>query len=188
MENHLENSLELPLSADAGRGPKPCPIEAEVVALFDLHRPRLLRYLATYRALSAQDGEEIVQEAFLALFRHLRMGKPRENLPAWLSRVANNLALKRVQRLRKETDVSADWAVDPAANPEDALAQDQIQRRWDAILRALPEQDRRCLALRADGLKYREIAKVLDISLGSVAKSIERSLGKMVQVAGRRPE
>jgi RNA polymerase sigma-70 factor (ECF subfamily) len=47
-----------------------------------------------------------------------------------------------------------------------------------AILRALPEQDRRCLYLRAEGLRYREVGEVLGMSLGSVAASLERSLAR----------
>src|SRR5450755_4309400 len=53
--------------------------ESEVVRLFDEHRNRLLRYVLSI-GLTVHDGEEIVQEVFLALFRHLRMGRPRNNL------------------------------------------------------------------------------------------------------------
>jgi RNA polymerase sigma-70 factor (ECF subfamily) len=48
-----------------------------------------------------------------------------------------------------------------------------------AVLRALPEQDRCCLHLRAEGLRYREIASVLGISLGSVSIALARSLARM---------
>ena len=44
----------------------------------------------------------------------------------------------------------------------------------------LPEQDRRCLYLRAEGLRYREISTILDMSLGSVSLSLERSLARML--------
>jgi len=49
----------------------------------------------------------------------------------------------------------------------------------------LPEEDRRCLVLRAEGLRYREIASVLEISLGSVALSLERSLTRLARVVQR---
>jgi RNA polymerase sigma-70 factor (ECF subfamily) len=54
-----------------------------------------------------------------------------------------------------------------------------------AVLNALPEQDRRCLCLRTEGLRYREIASVLDMSLGAVSLSLERSLGRIARVAER---
>jgi RNA polymerase sigma-70 factor (ECF subfamily) len=40
--------------------------------------------------------------------------------------------------------------------------------------------DRLCLQLRAEGLKYREIANVLNISLGSVHKSLSRALSRLL--------
>jgi DNA-directed RNA polymerase specialized sigma24 family protein len=42
---------------------------------------------------------------------------------------------------------------------------------------ALPEQDSRCLSLRAEGLRYSEIAGVLDMSLGAVSMSLARFAG-----------
>jgi DNA-directed RNA polymerase specialized sigma24 family protein len=50
---------------------------------------------------------------------------------------------------------------------------------------ALPEQNRWCLYLRAEGLRYREIAEVLDISLGSVSLCLERSLARIARAAER---
>jgi RNA polymerase sigma-70 factor (ECF subfamily) len=75
--------------------------------------------------------------------------------------------------------------VDPAPNPESQAADRQKQQRLAAVLRALPEQDRHCLFLRAEGLRYREIAKVLDISLGAVSLSLGRSLARMARAAER---
>jgi RNA polymerase sigma-70 factor (ECF subfamily) len=51
-----------------------------------------------------------------------------------------------------------------------------------AVLRALPEQDRFCLYLRAEGLRYREIAATLGISLGGVSIALARSLARMKPV------
>ena len=75
--------------------------------------------------------------------------------------------------------------MDPAPNPEDQLAKNQRQVRLLAVLQALPEQDRRCLALRAEGLTYREIAQVLDMSLGSVSLSLGRSLARFARADQR---
>ena len=68
-------------------------IENEVIGLFDEYRSRLLRYVLSI-GLTAAHGEEIVQDVFLALFRHLRLGRPKDNLRGWIFRVAHNLALK----------------------------------------------------------------------------------------------
>jgi RNA polymerase sigma-70 factor (ECF subfamily) len=171
---------------------KPSPLEEEVVSLFDQLQDRLLRYLFSI-GLPAPDGEEIVQEVFLALFQHLQRGKPRHNLRAWVFQVAHNLALKRrniAQRNRQALlhyggALPATFFLDQAPNPEDQLAGNQRHRRLLAVLHALPEQDRQCLALRAEGLTYREIARVLDMSLGSVSLSLGRSLARFVRAEER---
>lgn len=157
-------------------------LEDDVVELFDQQRDRLLRYLLSF-GLPVQDGEEIVQEVFLFLFRHLKQGKSRRNLRGWIFRVAHNLALKR--RTRKfsasHDPLHENLFVDPRPSPEDQMASSEQHQRLLAVLRALPEQDQRCLALRAEGLRYREIAEVLDMSLGAVSISLSRSLARFAR-------
>jgi RNA polymerase sigma-70 factor, ECF subfamily len=162
----------------------------EVVQLFDEVRDRLLRYLLAL-GLSRHDGEEIVQESFLALFQHLRQGKSRDNLRGWIFRVVRNLALKKraangrlMTREVEFEDASPQQNVDQGLNPEEALRSKQRQRHLLAVVRALPEQDRSCLYMRASGLRYREIAQALGISLGSVAASLARSLAKLERADG----
>jgi RNA polymerase sigma-70 factor (ECF subfamily) len=164
--------------------------EHEVVELFEELRDRLLRYLLAL-GLSAHDGEEIIQESFLLLFQHLRHGKSRENLRGWVFRVARNLALKQraanqlhLQRIVEFNESLSEQQADRNANPEEQLQSSRRQKRLLAVVRALPEQDQSCLAMRAEGLRYREIAAALGISLGSVAASLTRSLGRLSRADG----
>ena len=163
----------------------PSALEEEVTGLFDQYRVPLLRYLYSF-GLPMQDGEEVVQEVFLALFQHLRRGKPRTNLQGWVFRVAHNLGLKRCQALRRESVGDADSTrPDPEPNPEQQAAISQRHKHLLAAVQALPELDRRCLYLRAEGLRYREIKEVLGLSLGGVALSLERSLERLNRVNAR---
>jgi RNA polymerase sigma-70 factor (ECF subfamily) len=176
-------SALLRAAAQAERPSKPSPLEEEVVNLFDQFRDRLLRY-ALSAGLSIEDGEEIVQEVFLALFQHLQRGKPRQNLRGWLFRVTHNLALRQRGQSRRNPQITVGpyesaLPVDPAPSPEDQLAGSEREERLQKVLRALPEQDQRCLYLRAEGLRYREIAEALDMSLGSVSMSLGRSLARL---------
>lgn len=159
--------------------PAGAPLEAEVSALFSEYRNPLLRFLLSL-GLASADGEEVIQEVFLALFQHLRAGKPRDNLRAWIFQVGHNRALKLRQRRPAP-------AVAPAAvpTPEEQAIQKQTRERIAAVIRALPEQERACLALRAEGLRYREIAGVLDISLGGVALALERALARIGRIHER---
>jgi RNA polymerase sigma-70 factor, ECF subfamily len=166
------------------------PIEEEVIILFDQLRNRLFRYVLSL-GVYAHDGEDIIQEVFLSLFRHLQLGRSRANLRGWIFRVAHNLALKhRNGNARRQTKLESDSGLaeihlDPTANPEEQLADFQRQQRLLAIVRALPEQDQWCLYLRAEGLRYREIASALEMSLGAVSNSLARSIARLERADGR---
>jgi RNA polymerase sigma-70 factor, ECF subfamily len=179
--------VSFPASSPARTGDKKSECEEEVIYLFGLFRNPLLRYVISL-GLSRHDGEEIIQEVFLALFCHLQMEKSRQNLRGWIFRVAHNLALKRRAANKKaQTMLDSDEAVtlhqpDTAPNPEQQAASNQRWQRLQAVLRALPEQDRFCLYLRAEGLRYREIAATLGISLGAVSIALARALARMKPV------
>ena len=179
--------VSFPAGSTARTGDKKSECEEEVIHLFDLFRNPLLRYVISL-GLSRHDGEEIIQEVFLALFCHLRMERSRQNLRGWIFRVAHNLALKRRAANKKaQMMLDSDEALtlrqaDTASNPEQLAASNQRWQRMQAVLRALPEQDRFCLYLRAEGLRYREIAATLGISLGAVSIALARSLARMKPV------
>lgn len=172
--------------------PNSTRVEREVEELFRELRVPLLRYLAAI-GLPVTEAEDIVQDVFLALYRHLEADKPRDNLHGWIYRVARNLALKQMRRRRAAGDSGAEALTIPdgALNPEQHAASKQEDGTMKAVIAALPELDRQCLLLRAEGLRYREIAHALDISLGSVALSLGRALGRLaralrVEIQGRK--
>ena len=183
----LRSALDFYAAGGAGAPPAERHPQDEVLFLFDACGPSLIRYVRSM-GVEAAAAQDVAQEVFLALFHHLRLGRPRDNLKGWLFRVAHNLALKHRQKsMRRHADVPFDTnlaalVIDPALNPEQRLAEQQRQKRLQAVMRALPERDRQCLSLRAEGLRYRDIAEVLGISLGSVAKSVSRSLARLADV------
>jgi RNA polymerase sigma-70 factor, ECF subfamily len=163
-------------------------VEEQVVALFDQFREPLLRYVSAFR-LNPADAEEIVQEVFLSLFQRLKSGGALENAPTWIFGAAHNLALRRSNRKRRAQEVEhpagAHVLADGKPNPEDAYARSELSVRLRAVVDSLSETDRRCIFMRAEGLRYREIARILDISLGSVALSLARSLARVARCAER---
>jgi RNA polymerase sigma-70 factor, ECF subfamily len=178
------------VSAGVRLSTKASRIEEEVMRLFEEFRDPLLRYSLSF-GLPIHEAEEVIQEVFLALFRHLHLGRPRKNIRGWLFRVAHNLTLK--QRLSNQTSVRrtvedgnvAETHVDPAPGPEELLSAAQRRSRLLAVVQALPENDQHCLRLRAEGLRYREIATVLGMSLGAVSISLTRSLARLIRADGR---
>lgn len=166
----------------------PRATEDDVLLLFDRCARPLLRYVASF-GLSAEESEDVVQDVFLALFRHLRLDRSRTNLKGWLFQVAHNLALRQRKRIHRRAtapwDETAHGPADPAPSPEARLVQHERRQRLKPVLKALPARDRQCLFLRAEGLRYRDIAETLGMSLGAVAKSLARSITRLVN-ADRR--
>lgn len=159
----------------------PTPAQQEVLHLFGELRAPLLRYLHTL-GVSLPDGEDVVQEAFLALFHHLTKEKPRDNLHGWVFRVSRNIALKRLRQNTKLSGLADELVIaDPSANPEELALQGDQHRSMRLAASALPELDRQCLHLRAQGFRYRQIAEIMEISLGSVAQIMSRALGRLAR-------
>ncbi len=156
------------------------------MTLFEHYRAPLLRYAVSF-GVPVPDAEEIVQEVFLSLFRHLRLGRSRRNLRGWIFRVAHNLTLKRRHANKRLLDAVdndpgiAALRIDPSPNPEQFCSDGQRQQRLLAVVQSLPDMEQSCLRMRAEGLRYREIAKALGISLGSVSIFLTRSLAKLIR-------
>lgn len=183
----LQDAIELtfPATLVSDSSDTPVAIQEEVLALFDECGPGVRRYVASFN-LGAAATEDVVQDVFLALFRHLSLGRPATNLKGWIFQVAHNLALKQRQRAVKRGLIEGAWdaafadhVVDDELNPEERAAARERQRHLVQTLRQLPARDQQCIYLRAEGLCYREIAKALGVSLGSVAKSVVRALTRL---------
>lgn len=178
-----DHALGLPLGVEEAVAPATRDEAREVVlSLFDVHRGGVHRYV---RALGVtdRDCDDVVQEVFLALFDHVARGRDRSNLRGWIFKVAHNLALRHrareARRRRLRTLLDPRSVLDSMPTPEDRYLNGQRQARLLAVVDALPVRDRRCLQLRAEGLRYREISRVLGISLGSVANSLARALARL---------
>lgn len=181
-----ELSLAPPIVADAGVVAEgQSQLECEVISLFDQFRSQILRYVLSF-GLSVHDAEEVAQDVFLALFQHLMLGKSRRNLRGWIFRVAHNIALKqRYANSRWRDKIECDWNLaemqsDRSPSPEDHASSTQRRKRLLTVFLALPQDDRCCLRLRAEGLRYREIAEVVGRSLGAVSLSLTRSLARLM--------
>jgi RNA polymerase sigma-70 factor (ECF subfamily) len=191
MDLLFANSVaELPATTEAPRvADAELPLEEELLAMYDDLRRPLLRYAVSF-GLPVQDGEDVIQETFLALFRHLQSGRPRQNLRSWVFRVTHNQALKRRMQQKNEIWIAEAGEghpvdCDPAPGPEDALLFRERQDRLCRVMQALPSNDQACLRLRAEGLRYREIAEIIGISLGSVSNSLARSLERLERMDRR---
>lgn len=104
---------------------------------------------------------------------------------AWLFRVAHNLSLKVRSRERSFQAVETDWErltnAAPGESPERALLDRERSKRLRAALETLSPQQRNCLYLRSEGLRYREIAEVMRISQSSVNEFLRRAIARLAE-------
>jgi RNA polymerase sigma-70 factor (ECF subfamily) len=157
--------------------------DREATTLFGELRKPLLRYLRCL-GLSADEAQDVVQDAFLSLHRHLSAGGSRENIRAWLFRVAHNQARNRQnsydRRFGEPLENDADAVLDEAT-PERLLLEKEKLERLASAIRRLSNSERDCLLLRASGLRYREIGEVLGIATSTVSDTVERAVKKLAE-------
>src|SRR4051794_11396195 len=130
----------------------------------------------------AADAEDLVQDTYLKAFRSAHQFEPGTNLKAWLFTILHN-TFRNVRRHdgRSPVDVDSD-AVERAPNagpadqsPEQILSRRTLDADLQAALDDLPEAFRQAVWLRdVEELTYAEMAKVLDIPMGTVMSRISR--------------
>jgi len=154
---------------------------SEVTTLYRELRKPLLRYLVCL-GLTSDEAQDVVQDAFLSLQRHLASNGTQENIRGWLFRVAHNQARNRQtsyhRRFGEPLDDEMDFLADDAT-PEQRVLEKEKFRHLAAAIRLLTESERECLLLRAGGLRYREIGEVLGIATSTVADTVERGIKKL---------
>jgi len=133
------------------------------------------------------DAEDLVQETYLKAFRAADRFEPGTNLKAWLFTILHNTARNRARDRARDAVAIDSEAVDRAADappiggagraetPESLLMRDMLAPELQAAIDALPEVFRQAVWLRdVEELSYAEMAKVLDIPIGTVMSRISR--------------
>lgn len=150
-------------------------IGAETAALFEQHGAALYRF-ARVLLHQPEDAEDVVQTAFVRLLDHLQRGGSRSNLRGWLFTVTANLARDRIRAKRRWR--AWDDVEEPRVSAEAGFGLIDPQREFLAAAHRLAPRDRMLLALRAQGLSYREIAEAARVRPASVGQLLARALAR----------
>ncbi|MBM3737875.1 MAG: sigma-70 family RNA polymerase sigma factor [Acidobacteria bacterium] len=155
-------------------------LEDEVAQLFEEARDDVYRYLLTL-GLHPPQAQEAAQEVFLRLYTSLKKGEDIQNRRGWVFRVAHNLGLKlRARQNAQPFDPEMEVRImDPVKNPEASLLERERMVRINRAISGLSEQQRRCLQLRLEGLRYPEIGEILGISASTVGEFLRRALNRL---------
>jgi RNA polymerase sigma-70 factor (ECF subfamily) len=164
--------------------------DAAFARLVEGYQARLLR-LCERLLGDGEEARDAVQEIFLKMYRKAAEVRPQGQVYTWLYRIAVNHCLNKLRRrklvrfLRWQSP--AEDAETPAFDPPDAApdpaAALEARRQWQATrkaIAALPENQRAVLVLaRFEGLSYKQIAEVLEITEGAVESRLFRAMRRL---------
>jgi RNA polymerase sigma-70 factor (ECF subfamily) len=151
--------------------------------LWQEHRPRVWRLIARL-AGGADLADDLTQEVSLRAFQAFGSFRGEAGAFTWLYRIAVNVVNRHRERRRDllplDAPEVAQLPADTACGPEPmALQADRRAMVWSAIER-LPEEMRTTLVLQVyEGLKYREVAAILNVPVGTVKSRLSHAMRRL---------
>lgn len=143
--------------------------------------PALLRH-ARWLTQNEAEAEDLAQETLSKALRAFDTFTPGTNFKAWIFRILRNTflttrtAIAATRTTFLEDSEEIDVAPDLGATPEETLIQLDNAAAVQQALAQLPPPLRDCLLLcDVEELKYREIAAILDLPIGTVMSRISRA-------------
>lgn len=131
----------------------------------------LVRFLGGMTGNTA-DAEDLAQEAFLRVVRHVSEFRGEASLKTYLFKIAHNLALNHLSSARHRYEVLPDDMPDrpsPEPAPFQAASDEEEARRLRDTLVRLPPQQRAVVMLRTwEDLSFKEIAQTMSLAEGTV--------------------
>ncbi len=168
---------------------------------FDLiverYQSRLLNFV--YRTVGDRErAEDLVQEVFVRVYRHLARFDRSKKFSTWIYTIASNLAKNELRNRARNPLVlfqtmTSGWEdedrplefEDPTARPDDAFDRRHLRELVDAAVRRLPVHHRQVFILRElEGRSYEEIAELTRCNLGTVKSRLNRARSAFAEILG----
>lgn len=130
------------------------------------------------------EAEEVAQDVFLQFYKHLDGLESREHAVHWLRRAAANRAIDYGRRRRVRPQVSLENVpeLSTPADPGDPFLGERLRQ----LVASLPEKARMVVVLRyQEDLELDEIARILEIPVGTVKSQLQRALAMLREKACR---
>ena len=148
----------------------------------DTHYQRIYAFL--YRMTHDSTlAEDLTQDTFATAWRSLDRFEGRASLATWIHSIALNVCREHMRASHPQNDVLNEESLvcpDPIPDVIDKLSADAINQKVQQAVAELPEIYREAVILRCyQGMKYREVAGVLGLPLGTVQTRIHVALEKL---------
>ena len=136
--------------------------------------PRLRRY-ARALARDAARADDLVQSCLVRAIAKEHLWEPGTDLRAWLFTILHNQNVSEIRRSVREGVVVAVEDVAPALTVAPRAGASLQLRDLERAIRLLPEEQRQVILLVGlEGMRYEEVAAVLDIPIGTVRSRLSR--------------
>ena len=147
---------------------------------------RSMVFSVAYHFLHDRDlADEIAQDVFLSLHKHIGGLESPAHVAYWLRKVAVQRSIDASRKRKRRPQVALDDVAEPAAKPAtgDPMLGDMLRR----LIATLAEAPRMAMILRyQEDLDPTEIAEIMGIPLGTVKSHIQRSLALLREKLERR--
>lgn len=165
--------------------------------LVDRYQTRLLNFI--YRTIGDRErAEDLVQEVFIRVYRHLHRFDRSKKFSTWIYTIASNLAKNELrnrsrnplvlfQAIRKnwQDDDRPLQFEDPASRPDDLYRKRHLRELVEQSVGRLPEHHREVFVLRElEGKSYEEIAEITSCNLGTVKSRLNRARNAFASIIG----
>jgi RNA polymerase sigma-70 factor (ECF subfamily) len=138
------------------------------------------------------DAREIVQEAFIRVYRGLETFEGTSSFFTWLYRIVTNLSIDLMRKpARREVEPVDPALLDDAteqpfmarlegADPFDVVRRSEMRERIEAALEALPDYHRGVILMReVEGMSYEEMAESMGVSKGTIMSRLFHARRKL---------
>jgi RNA polymerase sigma-70 factor, ECF subfamily len=156
--------------------------------LVERYQTRLLNFI--YRTIGDRErGEDLVQEVFIRVYRHLHRFDRSKKFSTWIYTIASNLAKNELRNRSRNPlvffqTIKKNWQdddrplqfEDATLRPDDLYRKRHLRELVEASVAQLPEHHRQVFVLRElEGKSYEEIAEITGCNLGTVKSRLNRA-------------
>ncbi len=151
--------------------------------LYDLTYKPLYAFLLSY-TMNREDAQDLLQDTYVQIYKNCHLYRDQGNPLAWMMKIAKNLFL---MKCRKDKEIEANFEdMESEVGFEDiSSVEDRIV--LEKMFEQLSAEDRNLIIMHdIGGLKHREIAKLLDMPLGTVMARYHRGIRKLQKEFGEK--
>ena len=148
--------------------------------LFRRHHERV--YALCFRMTgSAAAADDLVQETFLRVLKYRRGFEGRGRFTTWLYRLTHNVCLDQIRRERRQVARLQRASLATVEDPPDVewSGEERSKALWQALQRLTPEKREALILSRFHDLRYEEIARICECSVGAVKVRVHRALKEL---------